>query len=49
MLDQNTLQLVHNRIEADKPHNALLLRSDIHDLFDDYQFGYMVVRMKPIL
>lgn len=26
---------------ADQPSNAILMRSDIHDYFDDYQFGFM--------
>ncbi|KAJ7573990.1 hypothetical protein C8J56DRAFT_803548 [Mycena floridula] len=25
---------------ADRPRNAILMRSDIHDVFDGYQFSY---------
>jgi hypothetical protein len=27
------------RQNADRPHNAILLRADIHSLFDDYQWS----------
>lgn len=46
IVNRRTLPLVREKKDADQPHNALLLRSDIHDLFDDYQFSYMVVRMQ---
>ncbi|KIK60445.1 hypothetical protein GYMLUDRAFT_244434 [Collybiopsis luxurians FD-317 M1] len=37
------LPFVSHREIADGPHNALLLRSDIHDQFDDYQLSCKLV------
>ena len=34
--------LVSTREITDLPHNAILLRADIHSLFDDYQWGVWV-------
>jgi hypothetical protein len=39
--DVETLKLVETHKLADKPYNALVMRADAHDLFDDYQFGYV--------
>jgi hypothetical protein len=27
--------------------NTMLMRSDVHDQFDDYQFGFWQVRIQP--
>jgi hypothetical protein len=40
-MDKETRKLVSTHKDADRSINALLMRADIHDLFDDYQFGYM--------
>jgi hypothetical protein len=31
---------------GDIPENAMLMRSDVHDQFDDYQFGFWQVRIQ---
>jgi HNH endonuclease len=33
---------VNTRQLADRPQKAMLLRADIHSLFDDYQWGIWV-------
>jgi hypothetical protein len=33
---------VRTRKIADSPHNAILLRADVHSLFDDYQWAVWV-------
>lgn len=38
---------VLTRQAADRPHNAMLLRADIHSLFDDYQWSIWVRRSYP--
>ncbi|KAF8522971.1 hypothetical protein BU17DRAFT_44259, partial [Hysterangium stoloniferum] len=38
---------VLTRQTADRPHNAMLLRADIHSLFDDYQWSIWVCRFYP--
>jgi len=40
-------QQVCTRQVADRPHNAILLRADIHSLFDDYQWSIWVEQGKP--
>lgn len=43
-LDRNILhQYLGTKLEADRPENVILMRSDVHDQFDDYQFTYTVV------
>lgn len=43
-MDQTSdvFKLIQNNEEADKARNAILLRSDIHAFFDDYQWGVLV-------
>lgn len=36
-LSASTRAQVLTRQAADRPYNAMLLRADIHNLFDDYQ------------
>lgn len=38
-LSASALAQVATRQVADRPHNAILLRADIHSLFDDYQWS----------
>jgi HNH endonuclease len=38
---------VISRQVADQPHNAILLRADIHSLFDDYQWSIWVSQLGP--
>jgi hypothetical protein len=42
-------QLVRTRKLADRPQNAILLRADIHSLFDDYQWSIWVCQIHLIL
>ena len=37
-------QVLHRQV-ADRPHNAILLRADVHSLFDDYQWSIWVCTM----
>ena len=37
--------LVSTRQIVDQPHNALLLRADVHSLFDDYQWSIWVCQV----
>lgn len=38
-LSVSARQLVITRQVADRPHNGILLRADVHSLFDDYQWS----------
>lgn len=42
ILSESEKPLIRNRQFADQPHNAMLLRADIHSLFDDYQWSVWV-------
>jgi HNH endonuclease len=42
LLSASTRTQVMTRQDADRPHNAFLLRADIHSLFDDYQWSIWV-------
>lgn len=42
ILTESEKALVNDRQAADQPHNAMLLRADIHSLFDDYQWSVWV-------
>jgi hypothetical protein len=39
---------VNTHANADTPNNAILLRADIHILFDDYQWSLWVCQMSVI-
>jgi hypothetical protein len=41
-LSQAAQEQVLSHKVADGPHNAILLRADIHSLFDDYQWSIWV-------
>jgi len=48
-MSQQLRERVCTRRIADNPHNAMLLRADIHSLFDDYQWGVWVCQFAPCL
>lgn len=41
-LSESARAQVLNRQVADRPQNAILLRADVHSLFDDYQWSIWV-------
>jgi hypothetical protein len=43
-----TRSLVQTRKLVDRPLNAILLRADIHALFDDYQWSIWVCQIHPV-
>ena len=47
-MPQSAQYLVSSRQVADQPHNALLLRADVHSLFDDYQWSIWVCQIYSI-
>ena len=47
-MPQSVQYLVSTRQIADQPRNALLLRADVHSLFDDYQWSIWVCQVYSI-
>lgn len=39
LMSESAREKVATRRAADSPHNDILLRADVHSLFDDYQCG----------
>jgi hypothetical protein len=49
LLSAEAREVVNTEKKADEVHNALLLRNDIHALFDDYQWSIWVRQLFHIL